>query len=194
MVTVDDRGPELLYDPDPGLWLVGPNEARPADVWIKGAIEALVGDFEVKDKESRLYVSRVLERFAIDESSPLTERLLRWRNLLDDPFPVFLGMIEREHWHADQLEGYLRADDESLVEPAMIDSIDSPKGVTIRRSIAYSTYPDGVIAGVRYVIDTGARTVLAVMNTATAVPGQLIEALDDLDDLARTVFVRDAPA
>lgn len=179
--------PELRYEPDPAVWLVGPDDDRPVDVWVPGATEALVRDFEITDDETRRFVERVLERFAAAPASDLTERLLRWRDVGEDPFVMFLGMVDREEWSADALEAYLHSDEEGLVEPALVSDVDAPEGITVRRSIGYSSHDDGIVAGVRYVVDAGDREVVALMHTATRVPGRLIEALDDFDDLARTV-------
>jgi len=186
---VTSHATELRYDPDPAVWLVGPDENRPPEVWVPGAVEAVVSDFSVTEKETEQYVERVLETFARSAGPPLTERLLRWRNINDDPFVTFLGMIEREHWSDDDLDAYLRSEEEAPVEPPVVEDVEAPGGRSIRRGIAYTSHPDGVVVGVRYVIENGVPDLLAVMQTATRRPGQLIEALDDFDDLARTVHV-----
>jgi hypothetical protein len=187
-------GPELRYDPDPHRWIVGPTENRFGDAWVSGATEALVQDFGVVDDESRQYVKRVLETFAAAEVSDLTDRLLRWRDVADDPFVIFVGMVDRAEWTADDLAAYLHSEEEGLVEPAVVTEVESTADLAISRSIGYSSHPEGVVAGVRYVIDSGADQVVALMHTATRVPGLLIEALPDLDDLARTVRALDPSA
>lgn len=184
-------GPELRYEPDPRAWLVGPTGERFGEAWVDGALATLVRDFEVADDQTRAYVRRVLERVAVDESSQLTERLLRWRAVGEAPFVVFLGMVDRDEWSDDDLEAYLQSEGEGLVEPAVVTDVEAPDGLSVRRSIGYSSHPEGVVAGVRYVVDVGAASAVGVLHTATRVPGQLIEALDDLDDLARTVRVLD---
>lgn len=185
-------GPELVYDPDPSVWLVGPTEQRPLEQWVPGAVDVLASDFEISDPELRRYVNRVLERFASDESSPLTDRLMRWRSLGDTPFVLFLGMIDRAEWSDAQIEGFLTAEGEALVEPAIVTDVESTIGTIIRRSIAYITYPEGLVAGVRYVIQGRATEAAVVMHSSTRIPGNLIEALGDVDVLAGTVDVRRA--
>ncbi|MET0931323.1 MAG: hypothetical protein ABWX74_17515 [Aeromicrobium sp.] len=190
-MTTTVPGPELVYQPDPHLWIVGPTEERPAEEWVPGATQAIVQDFGIVDDETRQYVERVLATFAAATPTELTERLLRWRNIADDPFVLYLGMVDRAEWTADDLTAYLHSDREGLVEPAVVTDVTAPDGVTVRRSIGYSSHPEGVVAGVRYVIDSGSPHVVALMHTATRVPGLLIEALPDLDDLARTVRAAD---
>lgn len=182
--------PELVYDPDPHLWLVGPTDSRPVDDWIPGAVDAVIEDFCATETAEVEVIVRVLQKFAHDQSSLLTERLLRWRNLHDDPFPVQMGMIERAQWPDYELEAFLASTDEPVVEPAIVQDVECKEGMRIRRGIAYSSDDGVLVAAARYVIESPSKTMLAVLHTATDVPGQLIEALDDLDNLARTVDVR----
>lgn len=185
---------ELVYDPDPAIWLVGPTENRPAEQWLPGAVAALVGDWQLTRHDEQRFVQAVLARFAADTPSPLSERLLRWPTIGEDPFPVFLGMVEREHWPEEELDAFLRGVGEGVVEPPLVTEVEAPEDVRIRRALVYST--DGspaVVAAVRYVVDSGAASVLAMMHASTVEPGRLVEALDDLDDLARTVRASDRP-
>lgn len=179
---------ELAYAPDAAVWLVGPDETRPADVWLPGATDALVTDFGVEDEEGREYVAAVLLRFVVDDSSPLSDRLLRWRHLGDDPFPIHVGVVERAHWTADDLQAFVAFAGEDLVEPALVSDVDAG-AAPVRRGIGYSQADSGLVCGVRYLVDSGDPDLVAVMMTATSRPGQLIEALSDFDDLARTVQV-----
>ncbi|TNC33107.1 hypothetical protein [Mumia zhuanghuii] len=187
------RAGVLAYDPDPTVWLVGPTENRPPEQWLPGAVAALVGDWQLTGSEEQRFVEAVLTRFAADSPSPLTERLLRWPTIHEDPFPAFLGMVDRAHWPEEELDAFLRAEGEPVVEPPLISEIEAPEGVRIRRALVYST--DGspaVIAAVRYVVETGDSYPIAMLHASTPQPGRLVEALPDLDDLALTVRVHGA--
>ncbi|MET0931143.1 MAG: hypothetical protein ABWX74_16605 [Aeromicrobium sp.] len=187
-MTVDDGGFELLYTLDPAVWLAGPDETRPVDVWLPGATAALVSDFGVTDEQGRQYVETVLRRFAIDDSSPLTDRLLRWRHLDDDPFPLFVGVIERADWPAEDLAAFVGFETETVVEPPVVTDLDDVTA-SVRRGVGYSQGEGSLVCGVRYVVDDGDPDLVTVMMTATSRPGQLIEALTDFDELARSVRV-----
>lgn len=183
------RSFELRYEPAPGAWLVGPTDDRPVDLWLPGARDALAEDFGVTGHaESRQFIEAVLRRFAVDDSVELTERLLRWRSIEEDPMPVFLGAVQRNEWSAGDIETFLAFEGEELVEPASIDQIDQAAS-TVRRSVGYGQGEDSQVVGLRYVADSQDSDLVAVMLTATSRPGQLIEALEDIDDLARTVQI-----
>lgn len=183
------RAPELDYQPDPAAWLVGPTPERPRDVWLPGAVEAVCDDFEAESEEARAFITRVLEVFSLDDDSPLTERLLRWRGIMDEPFPVRLGMVARQDWPEESLDQYLNSLDLPIVEAASIDVIDGGRATRIRRGLSYSHGDGSLVVSVRYVIESQSRSLVAMLHAATDIPAQMIEAVADLDDLARCVDV-----
>lgn len=182
--------PELVYDPDPAVWLVGPTDERPPGVWLPGAVDVMCRDFEIDDEDGTAFVTRVLEAFSGEGDPVLSERLLRWRHPMDDPFPVELGMVARHDWSDDELDQYVGCVDLPVVEPTMVETVEGGRGPRIRRGLAYSLQDDILVVSVRYVIEASSASLVALLHTASDVPAQIVEALDDLDDLARVVDVR----
>lgn len=182
---------ELVYEPDPAVWLVGPTPPhRPYEEWLTGAVEVMVTGFEASSDEARSYIHRVLERFGTDDSLQLSERMLRWRTITEIPLPFWFGMVPRDEVPPEDVEFFLSADNEPLVEPAMVDDVEARAGVSLRRGLAYSSAADGITVSVRYVLDDGHPDVVVLGYAAADVPGRLITAFDDLEGLLRGVAVR----
>jgi len=182
---------ELCYDPDPAVWLVGPTPPhRPYEEWLPGAVEVTSEGFEAKSEEARSYIRAVLERFGTDESMQLSEKMLRWRTITEVPLPFWFGMVPRDEVPPEDVEFFLAAENEPLVEPAMVDDVEARAGASLRRGLAYSTHPDGITVSVRYVLDDGHPDVVVLGYTAADAPGRLIAAFDDMEELLRTVEVK----
>ena len=182
---------ELCYDPDPAVWLVGPTPPhRPYEEWLPGAVEVTSEGFEAKSEEARSYILAVLERFGTDESMQLSEKMLRWRTITEVPLPFWFGMVPRDEVPPEDVEFFLAAENEPLVEPAMVDDVEARAGASLRRGLAYSTHPDGITVSVRYVLDDGHPDVMVLGYTAADAPGRLIAAFDDMEELLRTVEVK----
>lgn len=180
---------KLHVDADPAVWLIGPTEDRPYLTWLPAAVEVLCEDFGVTDDEGREYVTAILEVFGRDDDSPLTERMLRWRGIEDQPFPVRFGMVSKDGWSDAEVQEYLSAADLEVVEAAIVEQVDDvPGGRRARRSLSYSLEDGELVVSVRYVVESPkSPTLLALMHAAALHPNLVVEALPDLDDLCRTL-------
>ncbi len=175
----------LTEEPDPALWLVGPTDERPTEVWLPGATEVLVSSFGIADQaRSRELVSRML-RVVLDHAEHgLPHLWLRWPDLETTPVALWFGIVGREG--PAELEGFLAGVDGDAVEPPVVETLEDSPEVTLRRSQMYRTSTSGeLIATVRYVVDQGYPDALVVATAATWELGLFPTVVDDCDAIVR---------
>lgn len=174
-------------EPDATLWLIGPTEGRPADVWLPGATEILVESFGIDDQaRSHELVSRMLTAVLDHAEHGLPYVWLRWPALDVTPVGLWFGMVQREG--PEELEGFLTGADGDAVEPPVVETLEDSPEVTLRRGQMYrNAGSDELIGTVRYVVDQGHPEQLVVATAATWELGLFPQLVEDCDALMRTV-------
>lgn len=182
--------PTFDFDPDPGLWLVGPDASRPPEVWLPLAADAMLAGVEPSPKR-RDYVETMLRMIIERHPSPLPYVVLRWPGLETLPFPLYVGLSTLDG-PDDAEELWLAGADEDVVEAPVITLLEDDPARRLRRSLVYGggDGETGLIVGVRYVLSTAVPDVVFLAHGATNDPGEMMAILDDCDALVRTVTVR----
>lgn len=212
MITDEDR-PEVDIAADPAIWLRGPSpEATDADrrEWLLGAQHAVATDFGLEDSKGgadyRDYLSQVLKVFA-SWNTPANVTFLRLRHQGDTPVPVSLELYSRadlDEIAADaEAETEVPAGDDPgawLVANLLDDPDEVPTvGEVSREPVGASGWQrlvywvddseSGVTGRVRHVRRFERTGVVAVLRFGGLDPALTLEALDDVDELARGVQV-----
>ena len=193
-MSTTSEGPFLDLDPDPSLWLIGPTPDRAADVWLPGAVDALCATFELSPEQehARGVVEAVLGSTARQHPSPLPLFLLRWPAVTETPLAVFLGLMERDP--SDLAARWLGQEDLGAVETPVVEALSADPGTSFHRSLGYGVDENnGVVVSVRYAVDAGRRDALVLAHAVSDVPGDILAAMDDIEELLRTVTVADSP-
>jgi hypothetical protein len=188
-------GPFLDFDPDPAVWLVGPTPERPVEQWIPAATEAQIDFFGLADHQDRErgHVGDILASTARLHPSPLPLFVLRWRELSEVPLALFFGLVDATG-EPELAEQWLNAADAATVEPPVVDELDAPDGMSLRRSLVYSLDEAGaVVVGVRYVVSTGNPDGIVLAHAASDAPAEILSAREDIEALLRTVRITDTP-
>lgn len=188
-------GPFLDVDPDPAVWLFGPTPARPVEEWIPEATAAKSAYFGLAEDDVRLrgHVQDVLASTARRHPSPLPWFVLRWTAIDEVPLVVFFGLAELADGE-DLVAAWLGAEDAPTVESPIVEPVEAPEGMTLQRSLAFSVDGEGqVVAGLRYVVETGRTDCVVLAHAASDVPREVMQAMPDVEALLRTVRITDEP-
>lgn len=185
-VLPDESGVRLDFDLEESTFVIGPTEARPFDVWLPQAVELMKTVLGVRrrDRKAERYITEILARVGRPDIYPYC--VFRWLDLGELPFRASFSMVAREEADA---EDFLSAADSVPVEPPTVEEVPAPPGHTVRRSISYSEIGGGLLAEVRYAVDTGHPEAVVWVHAATRTPGELVDALDDLDAFAASMRV-----
>lgn len=210
MTASDDR-PEVAITADPATWLRGPSpeesESERRD-WMLGAQHAVATDFDLENSpggaDYREYVSQVLKVFAA-WTTPADVTFLRLRHQGDTPIPVALELYSPSDLQAIAADASLVAGAEGspaeqLVASQLADPDDVPTvGELSREPVPDSAWQrlvywiedpdDGVTGRVRLVRHFERSGVVAVLRFGGLDPARTLEALDDVDALARGIAV-----
>lgn len=211
-MTTSESLPEVIFTADPAIWLRGPSpdetEQERRD-WVLGAQHAVATDFDLETSpggaDYRQYVSEVLTVFA-SWRTPADVTFLRLRHQGDTPVPVSV-----ELYSPSDLQGIV--DDpalelptaggspaERLVAALLADPDDVPTvGEISREPVEDSRWQrlvywvedpeDGVTGRVRLVRHFERSGVVVVLRLGGLDPARTLEALDDVDGLARGIAV-----
>lgn len=179
-------GARLDFDLEDSTFVIGPTEARPFDAWLPQAVGLMKTVLGVRrrDRKAEMYITEVLARVGQPDIFPYC--VFRWPDLGELPFRASFSMVAREEGDA---EDFLSAVDSVPVEPPTVEEVPAPPGHTVRRSIAYSEVGGGILAEVRYAVDTGHPEAVVWIQGGTRTPGELVDALDDLDAFAASMRV-----
>lgn len=180
----------LRWDPDPATWIVGPTDDRPYDVWHPQAVELVTELFGVEDDQPDVqrYVEAILERIgtSTDDDAWVRYRMIHWPVLEEIPFVVAYGLVER---HPD-LEDYLLARGQGVVEEPVVVESEGLHGSTARRAVSYSQDDRGLMITLRVLVDFGDHEVVALLDAATRDPKVLAAVVDDVDRLAAGLWLQ----
>lgn len=179
-------GVRLDFDLEDSTFVIGPTEARPFDTWLPQAVELTKTVLGVRrsDRKAERYIIDILARVGQPDIFPYS--VFRWVDLGELPFRASFSMVAREEADA---EDFLSAVDSVPVEPPTVEELPAPPGHTVRRSISYSDIGGGILAEVRYAVDTGHPEAVVWIQGGTRTPGELADALDDLDAFAASMRV-----
>lgn len=207
MTTADDR-PDIDITADPAIWLQGPSPEATEDErrdWVLGAQHAVSLDFDLENAKGgvdyRQYVSQVLKVFA-GWQTPANVTFLRLRHQGDTPIPVALELYSRtdidEIAANPSIEQTATGDSPGsrLAESMLAPPPDVPTvGEISREPVEDSSWErlvywiedpaDGVTGRVRYVRHFEPSGAVAVFRFGGLDPSLTVEALPDVDDLAR---------
>lgn len=175
------------------MWLVGPTPERPYDVWAPLVADLLVDRFGLRgEPRGEALVDAVLESLARPDASPLPFFLVSWHAPAEVPETVHLGLVPRDP--ADLPDQWLTMADGAPVEEPIVEELEAPTGLQLRRSLAYAGGADGEpVVSARYAADTGHPDGVVLAHTAGDSPGDLLRVVALVDDLLRTVRVTDLP-
>jgi hypothetical protein len=211
-VTDPDDRPAVDFYADPAIWLVGPSpESSEEDrrEWVLGAQHAVSTDFDLENSkggaEYRQYVADVLKVFA-GATTQANVTFLRLRHQGDTPIPVLLELYSHTDLtdiEADPaIETSTTGDSPGarFVASVLADPDDVPTvGETSREAIEGSSWErlvywiedpdDGVTGRVRYVRHFDESGAVAVLRYGGLNPTLTVEAIPDVDDLARSVTI-----
>jgi hypothetical protein len=211
-VTTDQDRPEVDITADPATWLRGPSpESSDEDrrEWMLGAQHAVASDFDLENSKGgadyREYVSQLLKVF-VAWKTPANATFLRLRHQGDTPVPVALELYSRSD--IEDIEADPRVDatavgdspGERLRASMLSDPVDVPTvGEISRETVGTSGWErlvywiedpdDGVTGRVRYVRHFETSGAVAVLRFGGLNPALTIEALDDVDTLARGISI-----
>ena len=184
----------LVYDLDDTVWYALPGDESQIEEWLEAFIPVAVEEFGVVEDDDRLRIDQVLSNLARTCTAGTGDGLIHWPDLEQEPLIARVAAFEREGPTTDELDRWVRALDDDPVEPAIVDELVGAEGSRVVRGVAYSQGVASLVVSVRYAIDAGDAGAIGVLYAASGVPGALLGAVEDFDDLARSVtFLPEAP-
>lgn len=184
----------LAYDLDDTVWYALPEDETQIEPWLEAFIPVAIEEFGVVEDDDRLRVEEALTVLARTGTTGTGDGLIHWPELEQEPLIARVAAFERDGPTTDELDRWVRAIDDDPVEPAIIDELVGADGSRIVRGLAYSQGETSLVVTLRYAIDAGDAEAIGVVYAASDVPGALLGAIEDFDDLAQSVeFLAEAP-
>ena len=134
----------------------------------------------------------VLGSTARQHPSPLPLFVLRSPAVIETPLAVFLGLMERDP--ADLAARWVNQRGPRARRGTRGRVPRGRRRPSLHRSLAYGVDANnGVVVSVRYAVDAGRPDALVLAHAVSDVPGDILAATDDIEEMLRTVTVTDSP-
>ena len=185
---------ELVGDPDPSVWLVGPTEAYPFEAWLPEATEALARDFGFKrrDKKSRQTLSRMLEVLHRYAAPGLPHLFIHWTELRATPMALWVGLVGRDT--PESLDGFLSGAEEDNLDGAVLETLEDDAERVLRRGRFHRHDETGAINHfVRYALDQRVADAVVLARSATGDLAAAERFVLDCDELLRSMRIVSTP-
>lgn len=182
--------PVLDLDYDPDRWILGPTDDKPFATWLPEATAEMVRRFDVPATNEPAIgaIEHTLTTVAQFEDM-LSYVIVYWPDPATRPLPIYFGMEVRDD--PSDAADWLAGIDLTTVEKPVVDDVDVDRdGVTLRRSLPYSTNDDGqVLVSARYVVDTSHPDLIVLAHTAAYQAADVIEVQHELVAMLSTARI-----
>ncbi len=145
------EGVHLDVDPDPTLWLMGPDETRPPDVWVPAALQTVTKDLNLTEPAAIGTLGSILDVFARRNITAFTYRALRLRTLAEPIFVLHFGMFPISERRDDGSALLGLDDDLPLLDAPQRAILPRGDGTIVQRAVRHWIDSDNtVMAEARY--------------------------------------------